>query len=578
METQGAQNSGVARAGTKHEALGPGVVGCLATALVFYGLSRPHALFGVVQYDDGVYFDAAVRLVSGQVPYRDFTFVQPPGITLLFSPLALLARHIGTRDGLAIARCVTALVAGANAYLAGRLIRHRGAVAATAAAAIVALFPAAVFADRTLMLEPYVVVFCLLGARSCFEDGRLAQRRKLAIGGMYFGIATVTKSWAILVVAAVLIVIISDFSDQTNSLALRVKNGAALIGSAAITVGVICAPFIFAAPESFLHDVVSAQLNRQSGSDAPLWVRLGDIVGINGSNAAPTPFLTYLVTAIILAILVAGGVIPIIRKVTPAVERFVVLAALISTTALLVPSEYFNHYPYFVAPFLAGALVCALARVVQVLQPKIRFNFSASIRRGLVVASLGALVVGSCCLAVGEVRYDNTLLQTTGDPSLAIDLAIPQGSCAVSDAVILLVEANRTSEGSANCPPLVDATGIWLATAPKQQPLGCAAIDPSLVSEWQSMLAQADFFVESGSAQSRVPWTVGLKAWFNANFRHIPDPGAQVFVRLNTPYAAGALDPSRWTPARLSSEGWHPPHHNRSAHRVKLPACLSSRI
>ena len=47
---------------------------------------------GVTQYDDGVYLGAAIRFVSGVLPYRDFVFVQPPGIVVLMSPVALLGR------------------------------------------------------------------------------------------------------------------------------------------------------------------------------------------------------------------------------------------------------------------------------------------------------------------------------------------------------------------------------------------------------------------------------------------------------------------------------------------------------
>ena len=569
-----ALSTGAAR---KRVALLPLAIGCLATAFVFYGLSRPHALYGVVQYDDGVYFDSAMRLVNGQVPYRDFIFVQPPGITLLFSPIALIARHIGTRDGLAIARCLTALVAGANVYLAGRLVRHLGAIASTTAAAIVAIFPAAVFADRTLLLEPYLVLFALLGAKSCFSRGELASRRHLMIAGIYLGVATVTKSWAILIVFALVVVILTERRSKEGEGAQRITAALVLVSSTLATIGLICLPFILAAPTSFFHDVISAQLHRQTGADSPMWVRLSGIVGIDGSNVGSTPLLAYLVAGAIATVLIVGALVPILRGRCNATERFVFVAAVVNTAALLVPSEYFNHYPYFVAPFLSCALVCAGARIAQALRPRLQLR--TSLRRTTTIAALTAIVVASLVLVAGEVRFDNSLLDSTGDPSLAIDLAIPVGSCAISDAMILLVEANRTSDTVSSCPALVDATGIWLATAPQQRPLSCAPLDPNLVSTWQQQLAQADFFVESGSAQNRVPWTVGLKAWFKANFRHVPDPGAQVFVRVGTPYVQADLQPSRWTLAKLATEGWHPaPKHTGPTHHVTLPACLSSRV
>jgi hypothetical protein len=55
----------------------------LALALRLFQLSRPGYLSGFTQYDDGVYFGNALRLVHGAIAYRDFAMVQPPGSMLL---------------------------------------------------------------------------------------------------------------------------------------------------------------------------------------------------------------------------------------------------------------------------------------------------------------------------------------------------------------------------------------------------------------------------------------------------------------------------------------------------------------
>ena len=64
----------------------------LALGLRVYELSLPGYLFGLTEYDDGSYFGSAVHLVGGILPYRDFVFVQPPGILLLMAPAALVAQ------------------------------------------------------------------------------------------------------------------------------------------------------------------------------------------------------------------------------------------------------------------------------------------------------------------------------------------------------------------------------------------------------------------------------------------------------------------------------------------------------
>ena len=555
---------------------GPLLFALATTTLIFYGLSRGNALFGVVQYDDGVYFDSAVRLVAGSIPYRDFVMVQPPGIAVLFAPLGLVARHIGTRDGLAIARCITALVCGANVYLTGRLLSDRGRVVASAASAVVALFPAAVFADRTLLLEPYVVFFALLGARQCLLASQPLTRRTLLLAGAYFGAATSIKLWAAVLVAAMLAALLLPGANRRGRAPARVHDAATLLFGALATTSIICAPFLLAAPHAFIHDVIGAQLARHTGSTAPIWLRLVDLLGVDGTGNSVSSLGAYLLGVVVASILLFGGVVPMIRKRTSAAETFLLVAALLGTSAILVPSEYFNHYAYFVAPFLAGSIVLSTSRLAS--GPSRPLAIFTARHRTLV----GALACVACAsisvLAIAEVRFDNSLVASVGDPSIAIDLAIPNGACAISDATVLLVEANRATPTSSTCPALVDATGLWLATAPKEAPLGCEMIAPALVVKWQDLLQASDFFVESGSYQSRVPWTVGLRAWFKRNFSHIPDPGAQIFVRSASSYATAALDPARWSLKALNAAGWHPPTRRGKGHGPHLPQCLNTRI
>src|SRR5215475_8807136 len=86
----------------------------LALGVRGYRMTRPGYLMGVHEYDDGPYFGSAVSLVHGVLPYRDFIFVQPPGITLLMSPAALLTRLTGTASGLVIGRILTAVASTAG--------------------------------------------------------------------------------------------------------------------------------------------------------------------------------------------------------------------------------------------------------------------------------------------------------------------------------------------------------------------------------------------------------------------------------------------------------------------------------
>ena len=127
----------------------------IGLGLRLFLLSRPGYLLGVTQYDDGPYFGSALRLVHGALPYRDFIIVQPPGITLLMSPAALLAQVTSTAWGMAAGRILTVAASSAGIVLVGLLARHRGPLAVALSCGVLAIFPGSLVAAHTVLLEPW---------------------------------------------------------------------------------------------------------------------------------------------------------------------------------------------------------------------------------------------------------------------------------------------------------------------------------------------------------------------------------------------------------------------------------------
>ncbi|HWE08259.1 MAG TPA: glycosyltransferase 87 family protein [Solirubrobacteraceae bacterium] len=188
-----------------------GVVMVVATVLGLvlrlYQLTGPGFLLGVTEHDDGVYFGSAVRLVHGVVPYGDFVLVQPPGIAVLLAPLAWLARATGTGSALAVARVLTACAGAAAVPLAGLRVRGKGLLATSLTCGVLAVYSAGINAAHTVLLEPWVVLLCLLGMLAIFDGDQLAARpRRLAWGGAAFGLAAAIKLWALLPVVVLLAV------------------------------------------------------------------------------------------------------------------------------------------------------------------------------------------------------------------------------------------------------------------------------------------------------------------------------------------------------------------------------------
>jgi hypothetical protein len=181
----------------------------LALALrVFIFTQSSFLTSGSVEYDDGVYLGAAIRLLQGALPYKDYAFVQPPGILLIALPSAVIAKLSTATAALAAARIATACVGAACVALAGNLVRHRGVLVTVVTCGLLAVYPADVMASRTLLLEPWMNLCCLLAATAAFSHGRLASPRRLGWAGLALGFATTIKFWAAVPAVVLLAVVL----------------------------------------------------------------------------------------------------------------------------------------------------------------------------------------------------------------------------------------------------------------------------------------------------------------------------------------------------------------------------------
>src|SRR5215467_3093238 len=200
----------------------PGKVILLATALAvvirLFTLTRPGYLTGITEYDDGVYLGGALRMTEGAMPYKDFAFVQPPGILLLMTPVALIAKLTTTVKALALARVLTALASAACVPLAGNLVRYRGTVVTLVTCGVLAIYPDDITAAHTLMLEPWMNLFCLIAINAAFRRGHLASPGRLVWAGLALGFAGAIKFWAIAPAAALLVLCLVVKQDRGQRL------------------------------------------------------------------------------------------------------------------------------------------------------------------------------------------------------------------------------------------------------------------------------------------------------------------------------------------------------------------------
>jgi alpha-1,2-mannosyltransferase len=470
-----------------------------AAFLRFYQLTRPGYLLGVTEYDDGVQFGDAVRLVSGVIPYRDFVVMQPPGSILLMAPVALLAKVTGSAWGLAIARLLTAAADTACVVLIGLLVRHRGPVAAGIACGIYAVYPDALIAAHTFLLEPWVNLFCLIGALLVFDGDRLTDGRRLAWGGVAFGFAAAVKLWVLVPLAVIGLLLLR-----------RPRRLGLLAGGAVVGLGAPVLPFLALAPTRLVKDVVTSQFARANVAHPPPLPRLTNLAGLS--------LFPHLSSRLVVLLLLAVAAIAAIgymaacwagARLPTALDWYALIGLAAVTGMLLWPYGYFTHYGAVAGPFIA--LVLALP--AGLLRPA---EHRLQIVPLLAVCAVAVVVVAT--LGLRQFATETRLHGWTS-PAARADRLIPPGACVLTNDSSLTVSAGRFVPATPGCPAMVDAYGTLLAMTDGRKLLASPREVRSVTALWSAEFARAPYvWLETGS-QGQIPWTASLYDYFTDHFR-----------------------------------------------------------
>lgn len=505
----------------------------LALALRVFMITRSGYLTGVTEYDDGVYLGGAVRLLSGQLPFRDFAFVQPPGILVLMLPAALLTTITTTAHALAASRILTVLASAACVPLAGSLVRHRGTLVTVATCGILAVYPDDITTAHTLILEPWMNLLTLAGAAAAFREGRLAPPRRLLGAGVAIGAACSVKFWACLPAAVLLVMCL--LGGRVRGRAPVSGRTARYLAGLAAGFGVLTLPFALAAPARFVRSTVLDQASRD-GTYVPHSMRLAHVTGLidfldsgghftlragthslfASGGAAATPGTSagwppYAAFAVAVALIAAGYWL---RPGRPSpLETLALAVAVIATGAIVFYSAFFYHYPDFGAPWIAIAAGGAFGA----------FR-GARVRRALTGMTCAGLVL----LSAFQAREINDLSALDIYRQQAV---IPAGACVVTDQVSVTIAAGRFTAARPGCPDVVDSLAETLVLSRGVSVQGGAARMDHVVAAWQSILARGDYVWLTPNNYRRIPWTPGLRAWFRGNFVKLPARGLGTVYR-----------------------------------------------
>lgn len=496
----------------------------VAVGLRFYELSRPGYLFSVTEYDDGTDFGSAIRLIHGAMPYRDFIMVQPPGITLLMAPVALVTKGLSTATAMAAGRVLTSLASAAAVLVAGLLTRHRGMFAVVVSCGLLTVYPDSALAARTVLLEPWLVLFCLLGALAVFDGDRFAGDRRLLLGGLAFGFAGAVKVWAILPVVVVL------------ALLARRPKRAAIYGAGVVAgFGLPVLPFVLAAPGNFYRGVIEAQLVRSDVVRVPVGFRLQNMLGLTHVSQLATVPLVIIGAAVVLiiaAVIVIGS--RLAHAAPPPLDWFATISCLLVVGAFLWPADFYDHYSGFLAPFLALSIALPGARLLTALGGSrrrvagITRRYALPAAAAVLAAFVGLQAAGQSHLwaafSMGELRD--------------IQRLIPRGACVVTDQVSYTIAINRFVSTSPRCSIMVDGVGSDYALSGGRNGMTGAGSVPAVQAMWLSAFKAAQYAWLTGDADRRIPWTPTLMTYFQQNFVPLNGGGGWVYVRKGTPGAS----------------------------------------
>lgn len=550
--------------------VGATLVGLAVRAFI---LTRPGFLTsGTVEYDDGVYLGTAIRLLQGAMPYRDYALVQPPGILVVALPFAVVARLGTASAALALARVASVCASAACVPLAGNVMRHRGAVATAVTCGFLAVYPADVITARTLLLEPWMNLCCLLAINLAFRSGKLASAKWLGWAGVALGFATSIKFWAGLPAAVLLACCLLTGTE-------RARRAWAYAGG--LAAGFLVPVLAFAAddPAGFVRSTVLYQMSR-TGTYTPIRTRLAyltgliDVIDSHGTVSDPlhvpaTAFtqagnatmvldvrsLTLPVTVAFTGIIVLGVAYFRRPRSRSPLEWLALVVAVVSTIAVSAYSAFFYHYPAFPAPWLAiafGAAAAAAAAAAGAVTRAVGRRTATSLTGGpptsgplaggsraplpllrtIAIAGTAVVVLAIAALEGQELRG----VSVEPTPA-AVTTAIPAGACVFSDQVSFTIAANRFTSSRPGCPDVLDSLAETLALGNGASPQGGAGNMRQVIAGWEGILGRAQYVWLTQGFTDRIPWTPPLQSWFAAHFRLIgsfpPYVNSKLYERIS---------------------------------------------
>ena len=417
-----------------------GIVG-LAFLVRLVPVLRGGGLFGLNDYDDGVYFGAAIALVHGVIPYRDFLLLHPPGILYVLAPFAALGNVVGDATAFAVVRLAFMLLGAVNAGLVTLIAGRSGRRAALAAGLLYAVWQVAANVERTTWLiapQNTLLLLALLVLSRSGQPGAVAAPgvRRSAIVGVLLGLNFGFQLWnaAPLVVVLGWLVLVSR--RQPGG---WLRPALAYVTAAGVAAAIVWLPFLLAAGSQMVRYIVLDQMGRTPLSGSKL-ERIRTLEGLpHGIVERAVPRI-----AVVAGFLAVAAVVAWAAWRRPVIRLWAALLAAQVVVLMVIPP--FHHYAGWIAP--AGAL--AIGGAVEAILCHGRMAGGPAKVFGAVYATgLALLAVGALAYPVGT-RFD----------AIAANAVIGGARCVTADSPVLLIETGALHRDlDAGCPLMLDPTG-----------------------------------------------------------------------------------------------------------------------
>ncbi len=458
-------------------------------AFVLASTGGPSGAFG---YDSGVYYASASALIHGQLPYRDFVFLHPPGLMLAVTPFALVGRLTSDHAGFIVANAACVVLGSVNAALVVATGRRFGLsrAAALLGGVFYAVWFGAVGAEVSVRLEP-VGTFAFLCGMWLLLDRSPRRPGSIVAAGAAMGVAASVKIWWIVPALVVLGWLLRPGEPR--------RRGALFAAGSTAGIAAVTGPFFVLSPATMWRMVVADQLSRHPSRPGGT-ARLLELTSMHAVVSGLSP-------AVRLVIVAAVGLLFLVIAIAAWRHRrgrVIVLVVVAQLVVLMRAPTYFPYYSGYLAPGVA--LLIAVA---------VQANGTGPTAR---VAGYGAraVVAAATLLTMGALVLRPVTLSSPF-PAAQLARGVVHVRCLMTDSPMALIELDALSRNLDNgCPNWVDVSG---RTYDSDAPAPGHFERRSRNAKWQADILR---YLDSGDAAIVIRSATGLSADTERRIRQWP--------------------------------------------------------